>query len=642
MSSQPRFPISIGDRFGGTDSQRFEVQAQAGLGGQAVVFRCLDTRLNRQVAAKVSTAMNHGDRQMSMERFERELQLSSRVNHPHVLQVYDCGELPDGSPYVLLEWMPHGAMSGLVEDARKQGRYLPLHYVHYYATALAAAMRAVHATQMIHRDIKPENVLIGADGVSKLTDFGIAKDISPNAVQLTEVGQTLGTLGFMAPEQLSGLPGPMSDIFSFGVSVYLTLMGRMPEQVTQNAIPLGRITEDAWAPVPEPYRTFLEKCTAFELSERYLDFDEVLEALRGIKPGKDTRPQVAAEALPPLPSGAFVTGSGTNPGSRAPVPLTEAFGTADSSAQTGGVSATRAMGTQGMADTAAIEATGSHGSDEPGVTRVFHGDELDVPRKSRGPMIAIAAAVLLLGGGGGLAAALMSGGGDPPPAEEIVAAALNFDTAVARGDAAGAAAVAAGLPASAAETNEGRLLLAQDALAAGDYGQARQLAAGLGGLGGAGGALAALVEGASTRLERADGYAAAAAAYGRAAECSDPACKPLAARASLALGDLCRALPAGAGGCAAFPPPTSTRDAKFARSAVLRADGHTDEARKALAGALSTPLEAAPSCLEVEVLRSWADSPKGLDSLSRAAVADAGKAASRDADACRTYGGLTP
>ncbi len=181
MSSRPRYPISVGDRFGGTDGQRFEVEAQVGLGGQAVVFLALDARLNRQVAAKVSTAMNHGDRQMSMERFERELQLSSRVNHPHVLQVYDCGELHDGSPYVLLEWMPHGSLAGLVEDARKAGRYLPLHYVQYYATALAAAMRAVHATAMIHRDIKPENILIGADGVAKLTDFGIARRWGPSA-----------------------------------------------------------------------------------------------------------------------------------------------------------------------------------------------------------------------------------------------------------------------------------------------------------------------------------------------------------------------------------------------------------------------------------------------------------------------------
>jgi hypothetical protein len=298
-------PLQPGVRFGGTDGKRFEVEALVGEGGQALVFRVKDTRLGRVAAAKVSTAHERGQKRIFLERFERELQLSSRVNHPHVLQVYDCGELPEGAPYVLLEWMARGSLTSLIEKARGSGRAIPLGYVKYYAQALAAALRAVHAAHMIHRDIKPDNVLIGQDGVAKLTDFGIAKDISPDAIPLTEMGQTMGTLGFMAPEQLSGLPGPQSDIFSFGATVYAMVVGRPPAQKTLNSIPLGKILDEAWEPVPGPFKELLRATTAAPLEERLTDFDQVLERLRNINLADDPRHVLAPGQLPPLPSTVF-------------------------------------------------------------------------------------------------------------------------------------------------------------------------------------------------------------------------------------------------------------------------------------------------------------------------------------------------
>jgi len=304
--------LKEGDRFGGPKGRRFLVEGKAGAGGQAMVFRVRDTRLDRLVAAKVSTAHETRQQQLFLERFERELQLSSRVSHPHVLQVYDCGELKGGAPYVLLEWMDRGDLVGFIDRARKSGRHLPYPFVRYYGIALAAALRAVHAAQMVHRDVKPDNVLIAHDGVAKITDFGIAKDISPDAIRLTEMGQTMGTLGFMAPEQLAGLPGPQSDVFSYGVTLYVMLAGRVPPQKELNAIPVGRILPEAWEGLGPGVVDFLKQVTAPDLEDRLETFDEVLEQLTKLDFGPDNRGLLLPGELPPLPSGAFITASSSS------------------------------------------------------------------------------------------------------------------------------------------------------------------------------------------------------------------------------------------------------------------------------------------------------------------------------------------
>ena len=292
--------LEPGSTFGGRNGDRFRVESIAGSGGQAKVYRVRDSRLDRLVAAKVCTAPEGHRRQMFLERFEREMQLTSRVNHPHVLQVYDCGELDTGHPFVLLEWMGGGALGGLLKRLARDKQRLPLAYVRYYGMATASALRAVHSADIIHRDIKPDNILISSEGVAKLTDFGIAKDIGPDAPQLTEIGMTLGTPGYMSPEQLGGLPGPQSDLFSLGVLIYVMLEGKLPEQETANRIPLGKVKPMAWKDVPLSFSPCLQRLTAARIQDRTKSSKEALQLLQGIS--VEGGPRARGVSLPPLPS----------------------------------------------------------------------------------------------------------------------------------------------------------------------------------------------------------------------------------------------------------------------------------------------------------------------------------------------------
>ena len=308
-----RTHLKVGDTFGGRRGDRIEVLNVAGQGAQALVFQARDTRLDRELAVKLASVNSAAAASKMVARFDREMRLSSKVHHSHVLAVYDCGELEGGTPYVLLEWMRHGDLGRLLDGAWEVGKQLPIAYVHYYALATAGAMRAVHAAGIVHRDIKPGNVLIRGDGVAKLTDFGIARETHNDQQRLTEMGQTLGTLGYMAPEQLFGLPGPQSDIFSFGVMVYQLLTATLPLQTERNGRPSGHIIESEWDRLPQAWRAFVKKATEPELDDRYASFDEVIAELTALTPDEvPGREILAFSLLPNLPTSPVLSVSTTD------------------------------------------------------------------------------------------------------------------------------------------------------------------------------------------------------------------------------------------------------------------------------------------------------------------------------------------
>ena len=644
--------LGPGSTFGGPDGARFLVEQEVGRGGQAVVFRVLDQRLSRPAALKVSTAAGP-NRALNLERFEAELRLTSRVRHPHVLQVYDCGELPDGSPWVLLEWMGHGSVGQLIKRVRKAGRYLPLPHVRYYATAVAAALRATHAANLVHRDVKPDNVLVGRDGVAKLTDFGIAKDLSSDAEALTQVGHTLGTFGFMAPEQIRGMPGLQSDIFSWGATVYSMLAGMRPPQQEVNGFPIGLVEEDYLDPIPPCFRDVLAGALAANTSDRFATFSEVLAALHEIvMPDVDPRPITGPEDLPVLPSTAFMSGitdqvvRGETVSSRVPEPdataaTRTAMGISEPSelpsaaveAATRGLPAASNRPSKGEEPEAApaprraptnLAAADSRTSaeDEPveeappepprpvRAPRRIPADsetasaEIPTPGRSPIPLVAVLALVAAA-----IAAVALQGPPEPDPAAEV-AAALAYGDGVATS---ARAPVAGPMPATASSRDGGHLVLAYDALVRGDWDTARSEARAVSAKDPKATAHARMVEAAAYRLGSPAGYVSAAPLYAEAAACSS--CGAVAERAAVALLAACAV--SDAPRCPAHS--LSPRDREFVAASVLWSDSHTDAANTRLAAALALPVDA-PSCVESQVLRGWKGAVPDLALARRAAA----------------------
>lgn len=216
-----------GDRLGA-----YELLGFLAAGGMGEVYRARDTRLNREVAIKVLPAQVSDDPDR-LRRFEQEARAASALNHPNILTVYDVGT-HEGTRYLVSELLEGQTLASKID-----GRPLPLRKALDYALQLVRGLAAAHAKGIVHRDLKPENVFVTGDGRIKILDFGIAKllpafDRQPSdgdtvtAPLATTPGVVIGTVGYMAPEQVRGLAADQrSDIFSFGAVFYEMLLGRM-------------------------------------------------------------------------------------------------------------------------------------------------------------------------------------------------------------------------------------------------------------------------------------------------------------------------------------------------------------------------------------------------------------------------------
>ena len=219
-------PFVSGTRFGA-----FEVVERIGAGGMGEVYRARDTRLDRTVALKVIRAseLAGGDR---VERFKREARAISRLNHPHICALYDIGE-QDGQAFLVMEYVPGETL------AQRLGRGpLRIEEVLRYGVQIAEALDAAHRNGVVHRDLKPSNIMLARGGV-KLLDFGLAKlrtldvegadNATTLSLGLSEEGLILGSLPYMAPEQLEGKPvDARADLFALGAVLYEMVTGDAP------------------------------------------------------------------------------------------------------------------------------------------------------------------------------------------------------------------------------------------------------------------------------------------------------------------------------------------------------------------------------------------------------------------------------
>ena len=230
------------------------------------VYRAQDTRLNRTVAIKTLKAR-------FTERFEREARAVSALNHPHICTLYDIGS-QDGIGYLVMEYVegePLKGPLGIAESLR-------------LAIQIAGALAAAHEKGILHRDLKPGNILVSKSGV-KLLDFGLAKFVptEPRSAEvtltapLTGTGQILGTLAYMAPEQIEGKPADArSDIFAFGLVLYEMLTGRRAFQASSQAGLMASILKEEPPPltsllpsIPAALERTVSKCLAKEPERRW-------------------------------------------------------------------------------------------------------------------------------------------------------------------------------------------------------------------------------------------------------------------------------------------------------------------------------------------------------------------------------------
>jgi serine/threonine protein kinase len=212
----------------GARLDRYQLLAQLGQGGMAIVFRARDSWLRRQVAIKVQNAAT-AEQHHAEQWFRREALALAALNHPNVLQVFDFVPATGSNPsYLVSELVPGPTLRHLLD--RHQGRLSPP-LAAVIAGQLAEALHAVHAAGIVHRDVKPENVLVAptGDGGARvvLTDFGVADVVG--LPPFAPPGALVGSPAYMSPEQARGEPvGPASDQWALGLLLYEMATGRLP------------------------------------------------------------------------------------------------------------------------------------------------------------------------------------------------------------------------------------------------------------------------------------------------------------------------------------------------------------------------------------------------------------------------------
>jgi len=258
---------------------KYRILEQLGTGGMATVFKAYDPAMDRSIAIKVPSAHLLEDPQFRV-RFQREARLIARLEHPHILPVYDFGE-EQGVPYLVMRYVDGGTL----RDRLSRG-ILPFDQALRLVAEVAEALAYAHGKGVIHRDVKPANVLLDHDGSALLTDFGIARLVE-QTMQLTQ-GVVLGTPQYMAPEQVTGKPvDARTDIYALRMVLYELLTGRRPfEGETPLLVAFKHVTDPLPPPrqvnpaLPEAAERIILKAMARDPADRYQNAGDLARELR--------------------------------------------------------------------------------------------------------------------------------------------------------------------------------------------------------------------------------------------------------------------------------------------------------------------------------------------------------------------------
>ena len=258
---------------------RYELHEQLGHGGMGVVYRAHDTVLQRIVALKLVAASYVDDPEMR-ERFFREARAAAQLTHKNIVTVYDLGE-HEGRPYLAMEYLAGEDLQRRLSRPEK----MPLARRLEVATEFCQGVEHAHEHGIVHRDLKPANIFLADNGGVKILDFGLAR---PMASQLTQSNMLMGTINYMAPEQVRGERADQrSDIFSLGVVLYELFGGRRAFEGDSVASTLYKILQDVPQPlssvdaeIPPSLAQVVERALAKNREERYQNVGAVIGDLR--------------------------------------------------------------------------------------------------------------------------------------------------------------------------------------------------------------------------------------------------------------------------------------------------------------------------------------------------------------------------
>ncbi len=361
-------PLNIG---------RYRVLRPLGQGAMGVVYLAEDPLLKRNLAIKVVKAVGEV-RDLALERFRREAEISAKLNHPNVVTIYDVGEEPGLGPFLAMEYVEGSSLSRLIKE-----KSLGIETSFTVLIQAMRALRAAHRCAIVHRDIKPENILVGEEGRVKLMDFGIARTMSST---LTGSGEFLGSPAYSAPELLrGGEPTPSSDRFAFAATAFEVLTGRLPHPGPNVAAVITHVLHEPPAIPPEmpaDLAALFRRGLAADPDDRpqtLVEFvgalincspmpplvrERVQEVMRQDTQTQDVLPQFV-RPLPPRPA------TGTDPGGRA----SPAYHTEKMETLSGIMSQTAATRIQ-------LDQSRTSQSDRP-LTRPV----ADLPRQPRPPLV---------------------------------------------------------------------------------------------------------------------------------------------------------------------------------------------------------------------------------------------------------------